>query len=265
MSVRLSVLAGLLPLMALAACGDGGPAWTGDPAKAGPTAEAGYTPPPRVLAARPGRAGLALAGSAAPGARVRLGTPTGALRYATANASGVWTLVIPPSADLRLFGLSMSVGERTVQAEGYLAVAPDGRMAQLRAGAGSLVHSPPSRRPLILALDFDRDGAATVTGVGIADAEIGLRLDRTAAGVSTIDRQGRYSFALSRPMTSASHQIEISGEGGEQVVVVEAGRPAPLTRPFRAGRVPGGWRIDWMTPGGGVQSTILFDRPGAAG
>jgi hypothetical protein len=262
-SVRLSVMAGLLPLMALSACGDGGrPAWTGESPKAAASAEAGYLMPPRVLAVKSGRAGLALAGTATPGARVRLGTPQGELRYAVANAAGSWALVIPPAADLRLFGVSMSLGERTVQAEGYLAVTPEGRVAQLRAGAGSLVQAAPSRRPLILAIDFDRDGAAMVSGVGTIDAEVGLRLDRTAAGGTTIDKEGRYSFALSRPMSGAGHELEISGEGGEQVVVVGAERPAPLAQPFRARRAGAAWRIDWMTPGGGVQTTVLFDQPG---
>jgi hypothetical protein len=265
-SVRLSVMAGLLPLMALSACGDGGGSvWTGDSPKAAVSAEAGYLSPPRVLAVKPGRAGLALAGVATPGARIRLGTPTGELRYAVADAAGIWTLVIPSAGALRLFGVSMTVGERTVQAEGYLAVTPDGRAAQLRAGAGSLALSPPSRRPLILAVDFDRDGAAMVSGVGTVDAEVGLRLDRTAAGGTAIDREGRFSFALSRPMSGSSHELEISGEGGEQVVIVGAERPAPLDQPFRAQRAAGAWRIDWMTPGGGVQTTVLFDPPREAG
>ena len=259
----MSVLAGLLPLMALSACGDGGrPVWQGEASKAGAAAAAGYLTPPLVRAIKVGRAGLALVGTATPGARIRLGAPTGELRYAVADNAGLWTIVIPPATELRLFGLSMTVGARSAQAEGYLAVTPDGRGAQLRAGAGSLVLSPPSRRPLILALDFDRDGAAMVSGVGAIDAEVGLRLDRTAAGSSSVDRLGRYSIALSRPMTSTSHELEISGEGGEQVVMVDAGRPTPLGSPFRARRVGKAWRIDWMTPGGGVQSTLLFDRLG---
>lgn len=265
MSVRLSVLAGLLPLMALSACGDGGRSIWGEPAKAGPATEDGYLAPPRVRAIRVGRSGLALAGTATPGSRIRLGTPTGELRDTTTNDAGVWSIIIPAAAELRLFGVAMTVGERTVPAEGFLAVTPDGRAAQLHTGAGARVLSAPSRRPLILALDFDRDGAAMVSGVGTVGAEIGLRLDRAAAGGSSIDREGRFSFALSRPMSSNGHDLEISGEGGEQEVTVDAGRPAPLASPFRAGRVASGWRIDWMTPGGGVQSTVLFDPPGAGG
>lgn len=104
-----------------------------------------------------------------------------------------------------------------------------------------------------------------VSGVGTVDAEVGLRLDRTAAGGTAIDKEGRFSLALSRPMSGANHELEISGEGGEQVVIVGAERPAPLGQPFRARRAAGAWRIDWMTPGGGVQTTVLFDPPGEAG
>ncbi|MDO8297874.1 MAG: hypothetical protein Q7T19_15725 [Caulobacter sp.] len=250
----------MLPLLLVVACGDGGrPVWKTEPSK--PLAVAGYLTPPRVLAVRAAQGGTALAGLAAPGARVRLGEPDGQLRYATADGSGLWTIVVPPSAGPRLFGLAMVVDGRTVQAEGYLALTPDGRAAQLRAGGGTLVLAPPSRRPRILALDFDRDGAAMISGVGTVGAEIGLRLDRAAAGGSAIDRQGRFSFALSRPMSSASHELEISGEGGEDVLVVATGRPDPLDRPFRASRLAGAWRIDWMTPGGGAQTTLLFDAP----
>jgi hypothetical protein len=35
------------------------------------------------------------------------------------------------------------------------------------------------------------------------------------------------------------------------------------TPPFDAERLDGAWRIDWMTPGGGVQSTVLFDHRAA--
>ena len=254
--------AGLLPLLLLGACGDGGrPIWKAETAK--PTAVDGYLTPPRVLATRLGSAGIAIVGAAAPGSRVRLGEPTGQLRYGVTAANGLWTIVVPASSELRLFGVAETVGARSVQAEGYLAVTPQGRAAQLRAGAGAQVVSAPSRRPLILALDFDRDGAAMISGVGTINAEIGLRLDRTAAGGAAIDRQGRYSFALSRPMSPATHELEISGEGGEDVVVVATGRPPALDQPFRASRLPNAWRIDWMTPGGGAQTTLLIDPPAA--
>lgn len=261
MSVRLSVLAGLLPLLVLGACGDGGGA-ARKAERAVASAEAGYLPPPRVQAVRTGRAGVALAGVSVAGARVRLEASTGEVASAEVDALGVWTVVVRPSPSTRLFALSMTVGKRSVRSEGYLAVTPEGRAAQLRAGAGAVVLSPPSRRPLILALDFDRGGAAMISGVGTPNAEIGLRVDRTAAGGSAVDHQGRFAFALSQPLGAGSHEVELSGEGGEDLVIADGARAAPLDRLFRAERAGRAWRIDWMTPGGGLQSTLLFDRAG---
>lgn len=253
----------MAPLLGLAAC-DGGPIWRGE-ARTQADAAAGYLAPPKVLAIRPAKSGVALAGSAAPGARVRLGSPTGEAFFAVADATGRWSIVAPGAADVRLYGLSMSVGKRSVQSEGYLAVTPEGRAAQLRAAGGTYVLAPASRRPVILALDFDRDGAAMISGVGTPQAEIGLRIDRTAYGGADIDRQGRYSFALSRPLAPGVHAFEISAEGGEDLLTATIQRPTPLDRPFVASRQDGAWRIDWMTPGGGVQTTLLFDPDGPAG
>lgn len=236
--------------------------WKAEAAK--PGAVAGYMTPPRVMAVRSGRGGSALAGYAEPGARVLLIAPDGGRRSVTADRKGLWTIVVPPSSDLRLFGVAMTVAGRSVQAEGFLALTPEGRLAQLRPGASAWVLAPASRRPLILSLDFDHDGAAMVSGVGTVGAEIGLRLDRTAAGGSMIDRSGRYSFALSRLVGPGDHELEISGEGGEDVVAFAGARAEPFEGLFRAVRLQTAWRIDWMTPGGGIQSTLLFDKPAAA-
>ncbi|MDP1633038.1 MAG: hypothetical protein Q8L66_16610 [Caulobacter sp.] len=255
----------MLPLLILGACGDGGRSpWKQDASRQPAAAEAGYLTAPRVLAARTGRSGVALAGAAAPGSRVRLGTPTGEALFATTDGRGVWTVIAPPATSLRLFGLSMTIGDRSVQSEGYLALTPEGRVAQLRAGAGAQVLSPPSRRPIMLALDVDRDGAAVISGVGTIDSDVGLRVDRTAVGGSTVDRKGRYSFALNRPLTSGPHAFEISGEGGEDVIITDIVHPVALDRPFRVQRLVRAWRVDWMTPGGGVQATLLFDPAGPA-
>lgn len=257
------MLAGLIPLIGLTGC-DAGPGWRGETRPAAGAA-AGYLTPPRVESARAGAGGVTLAGTAAPLARVRLGSPTGEALFADADERGRWTITAPRSDDVRLYGLSMSLAKRSVQSEGYLAITPDGRAAQLRAAGGAWVLAAASRRPVILALDYDRDGAAMISGVGTPDAEIGLRVDRTAFGGANIDRQGRYSFALSRPLAAGVHAFEISAEGGEDLLTVAIARPTPLDRPFVAVRQDRAWRIDWMTPGGGVQTTLLFDPAGPAG
>jgi len=43
---------------------------------------------------------------------------------------------------------------------------------------------------------------------------------------------------------------------------VAVSAPAPISGlPFHATRLAGSWRIDWLTPGGGVQCTIILDEP----
>jgi hypothetical protein len=40
---------------------------------------------------------------------------------------------------------------------------------------------------------------------------------------------------------------------------------APIgSAPFHAQRQGGGWRVDWVTPGGGPQTTLVLDDPEAA-
>ena len=33
--------------------------------------------------------------------------------------------------------------------------------------------------------------------------------------------------------------------------------------PYLGRRTAYGWRIDWMPPGGGVQATLIYERPAA--
>lgn len=258
----MKALAGLLPLLGLIACGPGDtPPWKAEPARATPDAEAGYLAPPITLAVQPSRAGIVLAGSAAPGARVRLVTPTGEALEAVADAKGAWTATTAPSSQMRLYGMAMAVGDRLVQSEGYLVITPEGAGAQLRAGSGSRVIAPASRRPRILAIDYDRDGGAVVSGIGTPSAEVGLRVNRIARGGSTVDAQGRFAIALSQPLEPGQHEFEVAAEGGEDRVTVATARPTPpATPPFTAKHTGVGWLIDWKTLGGGLQSTLLLDR-----
>lgn len=255
-----------LPLLVvLAACGpsERDASWRGDAPKApaDAAADAGYLPPPTLTASRREPGGvILLTGQAEPGAAVRLGSPTGEALSATANAAGVWTARLAPSAELRLFGLSMSPRkDRQVQSQGYLAILPDGRAAQLRSGASAFVYGAGSDAPRLMTLDFDRDGAASVSGSARAGSGLSLRIDRTARGVGKTDSQGRFHLAIERPLSAGALSFEIAGDSGEQAVVIPVSRAPELTVPFRATRSANAWRIDWMTPGGGAQSTLILD------
>lgn len=254
-------LPAILLAFVLSACGQSDGAWRGAAPKApaDPAAEAGYLKPPTLTASRRDADGVFLVGQAAPGVVVRLGSPTGEALTATADVAGQWTARLGPSGDVRLLGLSMAADSRQVQAQGYIAILPDGRAAQLRSGASALVIGAGSDAPRLLSIDFDRDGAASVAGSGRPATGISLRIDRTARGAGKIDSQGRFHLVIDRPVASGTRRFEIAGESGEQTLLVPISPAPPLETPFRATRVGPGWRIDWMTPGGGVQSTLILD------
>jgi hypothetical protein len=248
--------------MALAGCGPESGAWRGEapPAPDDPAADAGYLRPPQANSSRLVSGQVVLSGLARADAEVRLGSPTGEVLNGRSDAQGAWTVRLPASQEVRLFGLSMDGGPGgRVQAQGYLAVLPDGRSAELRSGTSAMVIAPPSDPPRLLAVDFDRDGALTVAGLVKADAGLSLRIDRTAQGATKADHGGRFDLVIDRPVAPGRRTFEIAGETGEQTVVVPIGAADPLDGPFRAARVGSGWRIDWITPGGGVQSTVILD------
>jgi len=257
-----STLAGLA-MLALGACDRDEQAWRPDMATANPeqaAPQAGYLKPPRVLsAARQGQT-VALEGEAAPQASVRLGAPTGEALLGQADAAGRWRLVAPLAAEPRLYGLSMTLESRTVQAQGYLMVTPGGAAVMLRAGAGAEVMAPPSASPRILAVDYDRSGGGVISGVAAPGAGMGVRVDRATRGEGKADAAGRFSASLSQALEVGPRTIQVAGEGGEQQIVLDVVTPTPPTGgPARFTLTPLGWRVEWMTPGGGVQTTQLLE------
>ena len=253
-----------LSLLALMSCDRGEKGWRHDPVTAANTdqvsPQAGYLKPPQVTSATRQADGVALSGDAQPLSSVRLGAPTGEALVGKADAAGHWRVVIPLAGEPRLYGLSMTLADRTVQAQGYLMVTPSGRAVLLRAGAGAEVMGQSSPSPRMLAIDYDRSGGGVVSGVAAPQAGLGVRVDRATRGEGKADDEGRFSISLSQPLEAGPRTIQVAGDGGEQQIVVEfsAAQP-PSGGPARSTLTPMGWRVDWMTPGGGLQTTQLLE------
>lgn len=242
----------------LTACGPAAPI---APAKADKpdSAEAGYVAPPTVDAARRAANGVSLSGRGAPDSDLRLGSPTGEVVMGRVDAVGQWTATVPHAAGVRLFGLSTTHKGRTVQAEGYVMVADGGEVALLRAGTGAVRLAAASSSPRILTVDIDRGGGAVVSGVAAPGAGLNVRVDRITQGGARTDENGRFFISLRGLLSPGVHDIQVAGEGGETAASIATAPAAPLTYgPVRAERAANGWRVDWMTPGGGVQSTYLI-------
>lgn len=242
----------------LAACGPGAPV---APAKSDKpdSAEAGYVAPPIVDTARQTANGVSLAGKGAPDSDLRMGSPTGEVVMGRVDAVGQWTVTVPNAPGVRLFGVSTTHEGRTVQAEGYVMVAEGGDVALLRAGAGAIRLGGASSSPRILTVDVDRGGGAVVSGVAAPGAGLNVRVDRITQGGARTDDAGRFFISLRGLLSPGVHDIQVAGEGGETAASVAITPAASLTYgPVRAERAANGWRVDWMTPGGGVQSTYLI-------
>jgi hypothetical protein len=253
-------LAALSALLLLAGC-NGKPLVT---AAADPAAseDAADLTPPMPDAVRASGDGWTLSGSAPAGARVRLATPQGEALAAVADARGRWTIALGPVAGARIFGLSATAKGRQIQSEGYVLVTAKGQAAVLRAGAGAR-RIDPAPQPGLRAIDFDRGGGLEVSATAPPGATVILKLDGRQAALGRADAAGRYDASLpsagsqSRILPGA-HQAQVFGDGFSDGVSFQVAAAPPLAQgPLRSQLTPAGLRVDWMTPGGGVQSTIL--------
>jgi len=258
MSTRLRIAA-LAALVPLAACG--GRSTDGAARASAAEQEAGYLTPPQPDAVRMDADGVVLSGRGPPGAQVRLARPTGEATFATADAQGRWTIQLGPSAEPRIFGLSATTGGRQTQAQGYLLVTPKGQAAVLRAGAGALrVDATPGSG--LRAIDFDVGGGLEITIAAQPLAAVIVRLDGRQVAQGRADDAGRYALSLppagQPPVRPGGHVVQVSGDGFSDTAGFLVSRPPPLAAgPLSSQLTPAGLRVDWMTPGGGVQSTIL--------
>jgi hypothetical protein len=255
----------LVALVTICACSQPANNAAGAADEAGASSERQYQAAPDLTGANPLRDGrIQLVGHAAPGAAVRLTSPGAPAQFATADSSGLWRLTIPASAQPRLFGLSMSADGRVVQALGYLFVAP-GAIARLRVGGGAEVLTRGPRGLAALALDYDNKGAATVSGFAQAGETVGLRVDGVERNQAAADQTGRFVLSLSQPLSVGAHDFELVSPSGDVRFSAQIGAPTPPAgAPFAARREGGAWRVDWITPGGGEQTTLVFDAGGGA-
>ncbi len=235
-------------------------------ADAAAVGERAYGRPPAALGAVVvGGGRVRLAGSADPGARVRLASPAGRELFVRADRDGRWTAVLPDPAAPRLFGLSMQADDRMVQSDGYLALAPGGELVRLRSGAGALVLGPPGRLA-ITALDYDRKGGAVISGRAAPGAQVSLWVDGVARGTVGADGDGRFFLDLDEPLAAGRHGLLAKAAAQTSGVEVALDAPAALTGgPVATERAGEGWRIVWLTPGGGLQTTVIFGSQQAVG
>jgi hypothetical protein len=182
---------------------------------------------------------------------------------ATARDDGQWSINTPGSPAVGLFGVAAELAGRDVQSEGYVAVlpGPGPAGALLRAGGGAVVLVGPLLSGLkIAAVDYDGSGAAVVSGMARPGAPARLFIDGAAAGEARVNDRGRFSISSGGILQPGDHQVRVDCADQTASAKFSLDHPRSISGlPYHAERTPAGWRIDWLTPGGGEQTTLIFD------
>ena len=241
----------------LAGCGDRQARGKHPQIDAGALEGEGFLAAPALTGVRAEGQMILLEGTAAPGAQMQL---EGAGRLATTtDRTGRWRFRLPASPEARVFGLSLRLAGRVVRAQGDVLVTPSGHAAMLLAGGGAVTPSA-TGAPRITAFDFDRQGAAIVSGVAPRGSAISLRIDGRQAAAGAVGPDGRFSLSLPQPVSAGAHAVELVGDAFRANVQIDSTPAPPMTdAALRTSLTAQGLRVDWTTPGGGVQSTWVLN------
>ena len=151
---------------------------------------------------------------------------------------------------------------RPVRARGYIAAlpSPSSPAAILLPGGGA--EPLPGREPRLRlsGVDFDGSGAGVAAGVAPPGDTIRLELDGVETGVGRANARGVFTVPLAQTLHPGSHALTAATTRAQAQASFSAAPAAAIAHPpLAASRAGAAWRIDWMTPGGGVQTTIIFD------
>lgn len=215
---------------------------------------------------------MRLVGSGPPGSNVILRAPDGAGTNAMAGPNGDWAIDLPAADAPRLYAIQADLPGRSLKGEGALAVLPAPAIPAivLRAGFAALPSGVgPSGRLEVVAFDYDGGGAA-VGGFATPGAPIRLLIDGGMVGATKAGLDGRFAMVAVDPrrgVPPGSHVIRVETGNGQVVErTVEVAQPElPPDRVYAVARGRNGWMLTWRTPGGGLQTSLVFDRaPGGA-
>ena len=248
-------------VLVLAGCGK--PAtFPAAPAQGGADAsDPGYRAPPGLRGAlRSADGSVSLNGQAQPSWKIRMASSAGARAETMADGQGAWTASLGPVSEPALYRLAEEdPGGQRVEAQGLIAILPGvPTVALLRAGDGAEVQGAAKDGLQLLAVDYDRGGGTVVSGRARATSPVRLLVDGQPAIEGAAGPDGRFSLKLPKPLEPGAHRLQLLTPQAKVEATVPLTAPAPpADGPFRASSAPYGWRIDWVTDGGGAQATLI--------
>ena len=245
----------VLLLAALSGCHSSGKAVTEDETDA--LRRQGYARAPQITEVTQEGVSFVVSGIATPDGRVQF-IYAGSNVGLNADSKGRFRVALPSGPAGGLYDLMVEDRGRYMHAEGRLFVpagSPD-KAVVLRPGGAS---QPLSATKNVLAVvDYDSAGGVAVAGRVEAGQTVNFVADGVTIGRTQSDDTGRYHLTaqIAAP-TAVPVQIDAAVEAGSD----QQKRPIMVSLPAgndQITKLTDGWRIDWVLPGGGVQTTLVF-------
>jgi hypothetical protein len=250
----------LASVLALGACNR--PAAPGAAQASTDAPDPDYRQPPKLAGfVKAADGAVSLSGLASLSSPVSLTSLAGVQVPTTADGSGAWTAPLGPVSEPAFYSLAEEASGRRVEAEGQIAVLPTSpTVVLLRAGDGAeVLQERPTAGVSILAVDYDGGGGTVVSGVAPAGAAVRVSVDGQPVIDGAAKPDGRFSLILPKPLEPGLHHLRAQTAKGAAEAAVPITPPVPpKDRPYQASSAPFGWRIDWITAGGGAQTTLLL-------
>jgi hypothetical protein len=192
-------------------------------------------------------------------ARVRFSYAGNRAVGVTSDSKGRFRAELPSGPNGGLFDLSTEDSGRSMHADGrlFIPAGAPGKAVLMRPGAPSLALF--NDLTAVAVIDYDRAGALAIAGRVAPTTAIEVVLNGEIRARTTSDDRGFYTATtqIAPPNeTEAANSLSIMAGGKEAVRYFKDSRIAG--EDDRITRFEDGWRVDWVLPGGGMQTTLVF-------
>ncbi len=178
----------------------------------------------------------------------------------TADSKGRFRAELPATAQGGIYDLSMDDNGRPMHADGRLFI-PQGhpeKAVLLRSGSPSQPLLNPNTVAAVI--DIGGNGGAAISGRTAPNSDVKLMEGGDLRGQTRSDAQGNYSLTTRiLPPTETPETWSFTLQAG--TATVNENIPVVLPNAAVGDQVTpigSGWRVDWVLPGGGMQTSFVF-------
>ena len=201
---------------------------------------------------------VVVTGDTIPNARVRFAYGDQRAIGVTADSKGRFRAELPIGTQGGIYDLSAGDLGRLMHADGRLFIPPGmpQKAILMRPGAPSFPVVPHASQ--LLVADYDSAGAFALAGRVTPKTAVNLVVDGVRVRQMS-DDTGYFSAIMQIPSpTQGAVVADVSVQVGDTSWTRTISVTSATGEGDRITAIPKGWRVDWMLPGGGIQTTLVF-------